>query len=148
MPGQYSKLGVAFQYPENWTLDEDDAVSGRDSVTVYSPGGAFWSLSIHPNGTDPQSLAQAAVKAMEEEYNELESEETQETIAGQELAGYDLNFYYLDLTNTAMVRCLSTPQATYAIFCQAEDREYERIERVFQAMTTSFLQSLKDSSDV
>lgn len=142
MPGEYRKLGIAFQYPENWTLDEDDAVAGRNSVTVYSPGGAFWSVSVHPHGTDPQKLAKAAVKAMEEEYKELETEEAEETIAGHELTGYDLNFYYLDLTNTATVRCVLTPRATYAIFCQAEDREFEQIQQVFRAMTTSFLQNL------
>lgn len=143
MPAEYRKIGIAFQYPENWTLDENDAVAGHESVTVYSPGGAFWSVSIHPFGTDPKNLAKAAVKALEEEYKELESEQAQEMIGGHELTGYDLNFYFLDLTNTAAVRCFFTPLATYAIFFQAEDREFEQIQQVFRAMTTSFLQNVK-----
>lgn len=143
MPGEYNKLGIKFQYPENWTLDEEDALVGQQSVTVYSPGGAFWSVSIHPHTAEPKKLAKAAVRAMKEEYEELESELTQETIAGQEVIGYDLNFYYLDLTNTAIVRCLRTPRASYAVFCQAEDREFDQVQQVFQAMTTSLLKNLQ-----
>lgn len=143
MPVEFNKLGVAFQYPENWTLDEEDALSGRKSVTVYSPRGAFWSISVHPSSADPLRLAKAAVDAMKAEYAELEVEQTQETIAGRETVGYDLSFYYLDLTNTAWVRCIRTDRATYAVFCQGEDRDFNELEAVFRAMTTSFLQNLK-----
>jgi hypothetical protein len=143
MPAEFNKLGISFQYPENWALDEEDALAGRKSVTVYSPGGAFWSVSVHPNSADPLSLARAAVDAMKAEYEELEAEKTQETVAGREMVGYDLNFYFLDLTNTASVRCIRTDRATYAVFCQAEDREFDVIRAVFRAMTTSFLRNLR-----
>lgn len=143
MPAEFRKLGITFQYPENWSLDEEDALAGRRSVTVFSPGGGFWSVSVHPRSTDPQKLARAAVNAMQEEYKEVETEEIQETVAGRPAVGYDLNFYYLDLTNTAKVRCLQTDQATYSIFCQAEDREFDRIQVVFGAITKSLLDNLK-----
>lgn len=146
MPAKFDKLGISFEYPDNWTLDEEDALAGRDSVTVYSPGGAFWSVAVHPGSADPAELAKAAVDAMKEEYPEVEAEETREALAGREMIGYDLNFYYLDLTNTARVRCLRMGRSTYAIFCQAEDREFERIELVFQAMTTSLLRRLEGLS--
>jgi len=143
MPAEFNKLGILFQYPENWSLDEEDALAGRRSVTVYSPGGAFWSVSVHPRSADPTRLAKAAVDAMKEEYAGLEAERTQETIAGRETIGYDINFYYLDLVNTASVRCIRTDRATYAVFFQAEDSELERVRAVFRAMTTSFLDNLK-----
>ena len=108
MPAEFNKLGISFQYPENWSLDEDDALAGQKSVTVYSPGGAFWTITVHPRATDPVTLAKSAVDAMKAEYAELEAEQTRETIAGQELIGYDLNFFYLDLTSTASVRCIRT----------------------------------------
>jgi hypothetical protein len=144
MPCEYKKLGISFQYPENWTLDEEDALAGHRSVTVYSPGGGFWSVSIHPPSADPRKLAKAAVKAMEAEYEELESGKAREIVADQELVGYDLNFYYLDLTNTATVRCVRTPLATYTVFCQAEDREFEQVQNVFRAMTMSLLGGLTE----
>jgi len=147
VPGKFDKLGISFRYPDNWTLDEEDALAGRRSVTVYSPGGAFWSVTLHPPSADPARLAMAAVDAMREEYPEIEVEEIREALAGREMIGYDLNFYCLDLTNTARVRCLRTERTTYTIFCQAEDREYEQIQAVFQAMTTSLLSGLDQSND-
>ncbi len=143
MPAKYVKMGMSFEYPENWTLDEDDALAGHGSVTVYSPCGAFWSVAVHPSSTAPDQLAQAAVDAMKEEYDDLEAEPASDVIAGWEAIGYNLNFYCLDLTNTATIRCLTTDQATYSIFCQAEDRDYDRLAKVFLAITASFLGNLK-----
>lgn len=147
MPLKFEKLGISFQYPDNWTLDEKDALVGRRSVTVYSPGGAFWSVAAHLRSADPAELAKAAVEAMKQEYEGLEAEETREALAGRKLIGYDLNFYYLDLTNTAQIRCLRTERTTYTVFCQAEDREFDRIELVFRAMTASLLSGLEEQND-
>jgi hypothetical protein len=142
MVAEFRNLGVAFQYPENWSLDEEDALAGGRSVTVFSPGGGFWSVSIHPPGIDLDELAKAAVCAIQEEYKEVEAEEIQQTLFGRKMNGYDLNFYYLDLTNTAKVRCLQTDDATYSIFYQAEDREFDQIQIVMLAITKSFLDNL------
>lgn len=144
MPAEFKKLGISFQYPDNWTLDEDDARAGRQSVTVYSPGTAFWSVSIHPPGTESTRLAKAALDAMREDYADLEAESAIQTLASREMVGYDMNFWYLDLTNTAVIRCLGNDQATYAVFFQAEDREFDRNRGVFDAITTSFLRSLDE----
>jgi hypothetical protein len=142
MPGKYDKLGIVFQYPDNWSIDEEDALSGGNSVTVRSPEGGFWSVAVHPVSAEPAELAQAAVTAMREEYAEVEIDAVQETLAGRCVIGYDLSFYYLDLISTARIRCLRTEKASYSIYCQAEDREFERIERVFEAMATSLLSGL------
>ena len=139
MPQLYQKLGIHFQYPDNWTLDEQEALEGNGAVSVYSPEGGFWSVAVHPSTADLPKLLSAAVSAMREVYEQLDSEAVEETIAGQELSGYDMNFYCLDLTNTATVRGLRTGQRTLVIFCQPEDREYERIEPIFRAMSTSLL---------
>lgn len=142
MPAVFEKLGISFQYPENWKLDEEELRAGQCSVTVYSPQGGFWSVSLHPETADPARMAKAAVDAMRQEYEGLESAPASETVAGQELVGYDLNFFYLDLTNSATVRSLHVGQTTYTIFCQAEDREFDEIHRVFEAMTASLVRAL------
>ncbi len=147
MPATFDSLGISFQYPENWTLDDSDALLGRKSVTVYSPGGAFWSVAIHSGSTDPDELAKAVVEGMKQTYEGLEAEPAEEIVAGRRLAGYDLAFYCLDLTNTARVRSLHVGHTSYAVYCQGEDREFERIEKVFQAMTISLLASLTDPTD-
>ena len=65
-----------------------------------------------------------------------------EMIAGYDLVGFDLNFFCLDLTNTACIRSLRVDQTTFTIFCQAEDNEYGEISPVFRAMTVTLLQSI------
>jgi len=142
MPQAFAKLGVTFLYPDNWTLEEEDDPAGPESVTVYSPGGAFWSLSAHPPETDPQDLAESAVEAMREEYKQIETEPAVLANSDCDLVGFDLAFYYLDLTNTACIRCFGTDDACYAVFYQAEDREFQQFEQGFQAMTRSLLDSV------
>ena len=48
MAAIFDKLGIRFLYPENWKLDESEALEGNQVVTVYSPGESFWSIMIHP----------------------------------------------------------------------------------------------------
>jgi hypothetical protein len=144
MPARFDSLGISFQYPDNWTLDDSDALLGRKSVTVYSPGGAFWSVAIHSGKAEPAKLAGSVVDALRQEYQGLDAQQTAENIVGHDLVGYDLAFYCLDLTNTAHIRSLRIAHSTYTIYCQAEDREYEQVNRVFQAMTVAFLNGLND----
>lgn len=137
MPAVYDKLGIRFLYPDNWTLDEDEALHGNQAVTVNSPGGAFWSITLHPHSTDPAELAAAALRTLKAEYPDSESEPATQEIGEHELRGYDVNFFYLDLTNTALIRGFRLHDATCLILCQAEDREFAQIGAVFDAITTS-----------
>lgn len=139
MPAVYEKLGIKFQYPENWKLDEGEALEGEQSVSVYSPGGAFWSVMLHPHSQAPQELVDTALETMQQVYDELDAEVVEETIGEVELVGCDMNFYCLDLTNTAAVRSGRTPLATLLIFWQADDRELAEVEAVFKAITLSLL---------
>lgn len=140
MPAVYEKLGIRFQYPENWSLDEKDALEGENSVAVYSPGGSFWSIVIYDASLPPSELVDAALTAMKQEYDQLDAEPVRETLAEQKLVGYDLNFYCLDLTNTALIRGIRRGDATYLIYSQADDREFADLEQVFRAITASLLQ--------
>lgn len=135
---RYARPGIAFDYPDSWTLDAED--SGA-SVTVYAPEGGFWSLTVHPSG-DAAALSDAVVAQMREEYRDLDCEAVEDGVDGCRLTGFDMNFYCLDLTNTSQVRTLETPGAAYLLFCQAEDREWDRVAPVFAAMTASFVRGL------
>jgi hypothetical protein len=143
MPAVFDKLGIRFTYPENWSLDETEALEGAATVTVYSPGGSFWAVSLHSAETPPTELVAAAVKALRETYSDLDVEETTEQAAGYDLVGADVNFYCLDLTNTALVRAFETKRFNGLILCQADDREFAEIEPVFQAMTLGLLKDLR-----
>lgn len=146
MPAVFDKLGIRFTYPDNWRLDESEALEGAATVTVYSPGGSFWTISLHPPDTPPADLVASAVKALRETYDELDVENVTDTAAGRELIGADVNFYCLDLTNTALVRAFDTKRFNGLILCQADDREFADIEPVFRAMTHSLLQGLASAT--
>jgi hypothetical protein len=139
MPAVYEKMGIRFLYPDNWTLDEEEALRGNTSVTVHSPGGAFWSLVLHSASADPAELAATALRALKAEYQDSEAEPISEQINGRSISGYDLNFFYLDFTSTALIRAFRTAGASCLVLCQAEDREFEELAPVFRAMTTSLL---------
>jgi hypothetical protein len=142
MPSTFEKFGISFQYPDNWTLEQERGQGECKLVTVVSPGGAFWTVVIHPRPADPDAISRQVLETMKEEYEDLEAGAARETMVGRELVGYDMNFFYLDMTNSAQVRCLRSANRTYTIFYQAEDREFEKIEMVFRAITTSFLSNL------
>ncbi|MDZ4781354.1 MAG: hypothetical protein SGJ19_13965 [Planctomycetia bacterium] len=137
MPKRFDDLGIHFQFPDNWELDVEETPEGHASVSVMSPAGAFWTIMIHPRFLAPAGLADSALKALRVEYPDSDVIPAEETICGYEMEGFDLNFFYLDLTSTAVIRAFRAPDATYLIHCQAEDREYEQLQRVFQAITAS-----------
>jgi len=143
MPATFDNMGITFQYPDNWQLDEEEMRAGQSAVTVFRPNGtAFWSVALHTASADPARMAQAALDAMRKEYEGLEAEPVDETIAGRALVGFDLSFFCLDLTSTACIRSLRVGGTTYTVFFQAEDREYAEIGSVFQAMTHSLLSGI------
>ena len=57
MPAKYDRDGFAFQYPDNWVLEEDPSDGLPRTVSVTAESGAFWSLSIYDDGTPRQSFS-------------------------------------------------------------------------------------------
>lgn len=139
---KFHRNEVQFDYPDNWTIEADSSPDAGLQVSVSAPDGAFWSLSRQPAGSDPATLAEATVTQLRADYPDLESEPATETVFGQSMAGVDINFSCLDLTNTASFRCLELPAACYAIFCQAEDHDWQQLHHVFKAMTASLVRGL------
>jgi hypothetical protein len=144
MPATFDNLGISFQYPDNWQLDEGEIRAGQSAVTVFSPGGAFWSVAVlSMSSAEPMKTAEAVLNAMRQEYAELDAEPVSEVIGSYDLVGFDLNFFCLDLTNTASIRSLRVDHTTFTIFCQAEDREFREVDSVFRAMTMTLLHSIR-----
>jgi hypothetical protein len=139
MPAIFDHFGVRFQYPENWTLEIGDGADGKE-MTVYSPGDAFWFLSIHDCGEEPWELMDVVLHAMREIYDQLDFEVVEDSIAGQRLGGYNVNFYCLDLTNTTHIRAFQRGAITYVMVWQGEDREFNARVPVFRAIATSLIE--------
>ena len=144
---RFERMGLVFDYPDDWALELDadggSEAGGSPAVTLLSPGGGFWSVSRHEGDVNPRLLAEAVVAQMRSEYQDIDIEAASDTIGGHLLPGFDFNFYCLDLTNTASVRTLQAPGSLHVVFCQADDREWDRVATVFAAMTTSLVRGLR-----
>lgn len=146
MPAHFDQPGLHFVYPDNWRVEPAEETGALSSVSVLAPGTAYWTVSIYPPESSPSNLVDVAIAAMREEYPEIEVENVLEPYAGREMGGCDMRFHYLDLTNTASVRWFREQNRVYVLVWQAEDREYDALSPVFEAMTVSLLQGLSVKS--
>src|SRR5579863_3924783 len=103
MPSVYNNLGVAFDYPDNWKLVEEEIEAWPRVVSVQTTENAFWMLQIHAEGK-PRDLAAEALKVMQAEYENVESEVVTETVEETEFDGFDLQFYCFDFLIAARIR--------------------------------------------
>lgn len=139
LSANYDRNGIQFAYPENWLLEEDSDPEARLHLTLTSPSTAFWTLIVYPEVLDLPHVLDEAVAALKKEYHDLETHDAPQQIAGESLPGRDANFICLDLTSTASFSASHRGASTYLIMFQAEDREFERVEPVFRAITQSLL---------
>jgi hypothetical protein len=138
MPAVFEQHGLRFAYPENWRVEEAPIEEGW-SATVQSPshGTAFLTISVHANRPSVQSLLDATLAALREDYPELEAEDASEQIAGHHARGKDVQFFSLDLVNNCWIRCFRTSRETVLILCQSSDLESDYAEPVLRAMRAS-----------
>jgi hypothetical protein len=136
MPANFEQDGIAFQYPENWALEEAEHDGGW-SVTVQSSETAFLTVSYYLDQDDMAVLADSALAAFREEYKSVESDRALETIAGVPAVGYDIRFISMDLTNTAWVRALPCEEGCLLILCELNDFELDTNGPVLKAIAKS-----------
>jgi hypothetical protein len=141
MPAIYENMGVRFLYPENWTISDEEYDEWPRSVTLQGPQTGFWSLHVYPPGQDVKAVVKELIGAIQAEFSDIEVLPTKETLGETLTTGVDLAFFYLDLLVEAKIRCLRTPSATLIWLYQAESREFETMEPVFQAIAVSMLQT-------
>ena len=102
----------------------------------------FMDITVKPIAVAALLLSSLAATATEFEHAPLpllQAGLTLDQVEGLEIVGYDMNFYCLDLTNTAQVRAFRDEVASYVVFCQAEDRDFEEAVSVFEAITRTLL---------
>jgi hypothetical protein len=136
MPAKFNESGVAFQYPENWKLEREEIENGW-LVTVQSPDTAFFMLSRREDNPTSKVLAQEALDDLRASYTDLEVEAASSQLAGRAAEGFDIRFFYLDLTNTTWLRAFHAGGATLLALWQANDLEIEANEPVLRAIAQS-----------
>lgn len=141
MPAIYQNLGVNLLYPENWSITDEDDVDWPRTVTLQSPQTGFWSLHVYPPDQEVKPVVKELVAAIQNEFSDIEVLPAKETFGDTDTTGVDLAFFYLDLLVEAKIRCVRTPSAVLIWLYQAESREFEAMEPVFQAITVSMLKT-------
>jgi hypothetical protein len=141
MPATYDNIGVRFLYPENWSITDEDDDGWPRTVTLQSRQTGFWTLHVYPAGQELKPVVKELIAAMQTEFDDIEVLPAKETFGETATTGVDLAFFYLDLLVEAKIRCVRTPSATLVWLYQAESREFEAMEPVFQAIAVSMLQT-------
>src|SRR5882724_11392301 len=114
----YRAHGISFQYPADWGLQEQ-AAENEVLITVSSPETSFWSICLFPDHPTPEEVAETALAAFREEYEDLDVYEMSTSVCGFPTVAHDIEFFCLELVNSAWVRAFSTPAFTVLVLYQA-----------------------------
>jgi hypothetical protein len=125
-----------FSYPDNWSLDESRTEDGL-TISLQSPYSMFVFVNCYEDPVDAQDVADQALEAMRQEYEELDFESVSERIGSVPAVGHDVNFFSLDLTNTCWIRAFSAGDHTVLIFAQTNDLDLDQGETAFREICAS-----------
>ena len=148
MPKIRRALGLSITYPNNWTVSEDLHEEQVVGFQIQSPASAFLSLLSFDWSTTPDQAIEQATQAIQSEYDNVESENFDPELVSHpgplsDRRGRELYFYYLDLLIRTKLIAFGVPHHTFLVQFQAEDSEFESMERVFDAMLLTLCQSIK-----
>lgn len=149
MTATFKNADLLFMYPENWRVQESFQSETVYEVLLESPYGSIWSVSVFLDGSKREELVELCADALREHYEDFERFDWDGEIDGQDAVGFDSNFFCLDFIVTAQARSFEIGEKTFNVFCQAEDRDFEKNKQVFEAITISLIRSIREqvSSD-
>ena len=129
-------------YPENWVLSDDGSSDLPRAISLETPEGAIWSVHIHNAEMDPDLLIKDTVTALEETYPDLEVSPSEHAFPDHPGTAVDTIFFCLDFLVRIKLMTLQTKAWQIMAWYQAEDRDFDKQEPIFHAVTTSMIQSL------
>ncbi len=147
MPANYKGLDLECIYPENWKLTEDTSENETTGFTLESPDAAFLTLVRYPWTVAPREILEQSVAAMKEEYDQIEILDRDPSLGIADSRSTEANFYCLDLLVTSQITAFTIRPYTYLVQVQAEDRTFQKLKLVFDAIVTSILRSLGASPE-
>ncbi len=142
----YDQHGITFQYPGDWEISEQEQ-GDECLVTVSGPGTSFWSVGLFRDRPHPDLVLETALAAFQDEYPDLDSYQSDDEILNQPTSGIDLEFFCLELVNTARMRAFLAKNFTILVLYQADDTELETSQPLFDEMTRSLNCDLLDDID-
>lgn len=153
MPKTHQSQGLSITYPDNWNLTEDYQDDQVVGFQIQSPGSAFLALLMFDWTTTPEQAIEQAASVIQSEYENVESESFKPQLISHpgplaDTSGRELYFYYLDLLVHAKFIAFGIPHHTVLIQFQAEDAEFQSLEKVFEAMLLTLCQSIQKNDPV
>ena len=139
--GENSDPLLSIKFPATWTLEEDPTADVPRTVSVTAAEGAFWSASIYPPSQSLHELQNQYVDALEGEYEDVELDDVEFTIGEEKFLATDFQFYCLDFLVHSRLIAIHIAEYPVLIAWQAEDRDFDKLEAVFMAITFSALQN-------
>jgi len=141
MTATFERNGLRFVYPESWKLTEFSETEEFYEVSLESPDGSIWSVSVFPGETSHRQLIDSCVEGLRAQYDDLEVTHFEGEFMGNSSTGFDADFYCLDFLITAHARVVKLDGQTLSFFFQAENREFEKLLVVFNAISFSLMRS-------
>lgn len=132
----YQSHGVRFEYPDDWEIIEQQDAQ-EVAITVQSPETSFWLLTVFFDRPDPEKIAEAALDAFRQEYEDLDIYESDDNICDEDAVAWDLEFRAMEVYNSAWVRTFQTDQFSALVLYQANDLELEDTADTMRGMTRS-----------
>jgi hypothetical protein len=132
----YEGNGVRFRYPIDWTVGEQS--QGQEStITVESGETAFWSITVFRDAPELERIVESAVDAFREEYDDLDVYPVDARVCSTDAVARNLEFFCLELTNSAFLRAFHTDRVTALVLYQATDHELPDCRETLEAITAS-----------
>jgi hypothetical protein len=139
----YDEHGVRFEFPSNWTIEVTDD-GPLTTVNLEHPDGvAFLIVTTDQSCPDPGEVADTILETLREEYPELEDDPFEEVVGERLVSGYEVQFFALDLSNTARIRSFRTPDRTISIYGQWADL----VEGEVSDLADRIIRSVESSED-
>lgn len=144
MPATYQGLDLECVYPDNWAFSEDlDSEEGQtQGFTLESPDAAFFSLTRYPWNCAPSKVIEMTQQTLESEYEQAEAYTVEPGLGIDDSRAAEINFYCLDFLVTSRIIAFTIRPYTYLVQIQAEDRTFDELTPVFEAILYSILRSL------
>jgi len=133
----YRNFGIQFRYPEKWTLNEEEGDEEQVTITVMRDPACFWSLTLLAERPAPEEVLDEALDAYQEEYPDVEVREVKATIARRPAVAIDVDFFCMELCNTAHLRAFQSEQHTLFVMYQVTDHEEGETYPEFDEITKS-----------
>jgi hypothetical protein len=139
----YDENGIRFEYTPAWTMEVTDS-GPLTTINLEHPAGvAFLIVTSDDSCPDPGEVADTILETLREEYAELEDEPFEEVVNKRLVSGYDVQFFALDLSNTARIRSFRTFTRTITVYGQWSDL----VEDEASDLAETIIRSVEHSED-